>query len=173
MPPSAPSRASLAFAPALALALAALAPRGALGAAARAFVRPYYGGGPLTLNTTTLQYDVDGSVPIDTDFDFATIDADSWGVPWDSFLYEQPLPRSWEAKLNATIDAWRSWDRTLLLLLPMGDGDSKRTCPAQNATDGPTGLPVLSAVGGCSRCFDYNTTTNPVASFFVQVGGEG
>ena len=137
--------------------------------AARAqFVRPYYGGGPLLLNTTTLQYDVDASVQIAADFDLATIDADSWGVPWDAFIYEQPLPRSWELKLNATVEAWRGWDRALLLLLPMGDNDSRRSCPSQNATDSPTGLPVLSPVGGCARCFDYNTTTSPVAAFFRQ-----
>ena len=129
----------------LALLAAALA-----APAAAQFVRPYYGGGPLTLNTTTLQYDVDASVEIAADFDFATIDADSWGVPWDAFIYEQPLPRSWETKLNQTVDAWRGWDRALLLLLPMGDADSKRSCPSQNATDGPTGLPVLNAVGGCN-----------------------
>jgi hypothetical protein len=138
-------------------------------AAARAqFVRPYYGGGPLLLNTTTLQYDVDASVQIAADFDLATIDADSWGVPWDAFIYEQPLPRSWELKLNATVEAWRGWDRALLLLLPMGDNDSRRSCPSQNATDSPTGLPVLSPVGGCTRCFNYNTTTSPVAAFFRQ-----
>ena len=154
--------------PPLLLALAlALAPA----PAARAqFVRPYYGGGPLLLNTTTLQYDVDATVQIAADFDLAVIDADSWGVPWDSFIYEQPLPVSWEAKLNATVAAWRGWDRAILLLLPMGDGggDARRSCPAQNATDGPTGLPVLSPVGACSRCFDYNTTTSPVAAFFRQ-----
>ena len=151
-------------APLLPLLLAALA----AGRAAAQFVRPYYGGGPLTLNTTTLQYDVDASVEIAADFDLATIDADSWGVPWDSFIYEQPLPRSWETKLNQTVDAWRTWNRALLLLLPMGDADSKRSCPAQNATDGPTGLPVLNAVGNCKQCFDYNETTNPVAAFFRQ-----
>ena len=131
-------------------------------------MRPYYGGGPLLLNTTTLQYDVDASVQIAADFDLATIDADSWGVPWDAFIYEQPLPRSWELKLNATVEAWRGWDRALLLLLPMGDNDSRRSCPSQNATDSPTGLPVLSPVGGCTRCFNYNTTTSPVAAFFRQ-----
>jgi hypothetical protein len=162
MTAAAAATAAASLAALLALLLAAPA------AAARAFVRPYYGGGPLTLNTTTLQYDVDGSVPIATDFDFVVIDADSWGVPWDAFIYEQPLPRSWETKLNQTIDAWRAYDRALLLLLPMGDGDSKRSCPSQNATDGPTGLPVLNAVGGCKACFNYNTTTNPVAAFFVQ-----
>jgi len=154
----------LASAAALALAVVALAPA----ARAQGWVRPYYAGGPLALNLTTLQYDLDADVPIDADFDLLVVNADSWGVPWDSMIREEPLPVTFEQKLNASIDAWRRWGRAALLLLPMGDDASKRSCPASNATDGANGLPSLQPVGGCTRCFDYNETTNPVAAFFRQ-----
>ena len=166
MPQPSSSSSSAALRRSAALVVAALAGLGL--AAAQAYVRPYYAGGPVVLNTTTLQYDLDAAYPIAPDFDLVAIDADSWGIPWDSFLYEAPLPYSWELKLNETIAAWAAWDRPLLLSLPMGDADSLRSCPALNASDAPGGFPSLNPVGGCKRCFDYNTTTNPVAAFFVQ-----
>jgi len=128
----------------------------------------YFGGGPLALNLTTLQYDVYGEIDIATDFDYVSIDFDSWGVPWDSFIYEQPLPFSWENKLNNTISSWQAWNRPAVLLVSFGDSDSKRSCPALNASDVPGGYPNLQPVGNCQRCFDWNITTNPVAAFFRQ-----
>jgi hypothetical protein len=128
----------------------------------------YYGGGPLSLNLTTLQYDVYGDVDIATDFDYVSIDFDSWGIPWDSFIYEQPLPFSWENKLNNTIASWKNWNRPVVLLVSFGTSDSKRSCPALNASDSQGGYPNLQPVGNCQTCFDWNITTNPVAAFFRQ-----
>lgn len=129
--------------------------------------RPFYGGTPLALNLTTLQYDIVDEAPVAADFDFVHITLDSWGIPWDSFLYESPLPVSWEGKLNRTIAAVRAFNMPVLLSMPMGDVNS-RSCPAQNASDTPGGYPNLQPVGNCKSCFDYNETTNPVASFFRQ-----
>ncbi len=139
-------------------------------AASLVAARTAFGGVPLALNVTIFANEMDPTVPIAGDFDVLVLNLDSWGIPWDSFLYEQPLPISWEARLNASVAIYQATGLPLLLQLPMGDGDS-RSCPARNATDAPGSngaYPSVSPVGGCSSCFDYNEVTNPIASFFRQ-----
>jgi hypothetical protein len=42
--------------------------------------RPVYGGSPLTLNTSEFQFTLDGTIPINKDFDAVSVDISYYGV---------------------------------------------------------------------------------------------
>lgn len=46
----------------------------------RALNRPAYGASPLSLNTSNYQFELDGSIPIDSDFDAVSVDISYYGV---------------------------------------------------------------------------------------------
>lgn len=129
--------------------------------------RTVFGGTPLSLNTTTFQYFLDPSISLSPDFDFVSIDLSAYGVPWNSFLYQEPLPLSWQARLDTTVAAVETWQLPIFLQLGILGGKS---CPPQNASDVPgTDIPSVTNFDGCSTCFDYDIYRNPVASFIRQV----
>ena len=134
----------------------------AISAATCVAARPGYAATPLAYNTTTYATELDPKVTIVGDYDAVNVVWDSYGVPWATFISNAPLPAWWEDRLNRTIAATLAWKLPVVLTLSMGGG-SQRSCPAQNASD--TGV---NDVLICSQCFDYNTITNPLASFFRQ-----
>jgi len=96
------------------------------------------------------------------------VDLSYYGVPWNSFLYEQPLPVSWSERLWAAVKGVDSYELPVMLQFPI-NGNDKRSCPASNATDNPgTTSPGVNDFTGCARCFDYDVIRNPVASFVRQ-----
>jgi hypothetical protein len=89
---------------------------------------------------------------------------DYYGVPWSSFLTENTsFPISWLTRLNATLEAAITWNRPVYLAYEMLSGPF-RTCPAQNATDGPNNTPVVDEFQPCTSCFDFSPVTNPFAA---------
>ena len=112
------------------------------------------------------EQEIDPKVTLVGDFDAVQLLwGDAYGVPWASFLYEDPIPEWWMERLNRTVLATAAWQLPVVLSLQMGSGTG-RSCPAQNATG--TTYPTVSSFYGCNACFDYNEVTNPVASFFRQ-----
>lgn len=140
-----------------------LALAGALGHAA---ARPGYAGAPLAVNLTGGQQmyltELDPSVIVTSDWDAITISWEAYGVPWNSFISNAPLPAWWEDRLNRTLEYVAAAKLPVILQLSHGGGN-KRSCPAQNATE--TGVQDVLV---CGSCFDYNVVTNPLASFFRQ-----
>ncbi len=83
-------------------------------------------------------------------------------------MYEEPLPVSWAERLDAAVSGVDSYELPVVLQFPIL-GNDKSSCPPSNASDYPgTTSPGVSDFTGCTRCFDYNTITNPIASFVRQ-----
>jgi hypothetical protein len=152
-----------ALAPARAASVpAALAPLGV------SLQRPVYGGSPVRLNTSEYQFVIDETIPLVGDVDLVSVDLSYYGIPWSSFLYEQPLPVSWSERLWAAVRGVDSYELPVMLQFPI-NGNDRRSCPASNASDVPgTTSPGVSNFDGCSQCFDYDIVRNPVASFVRQ-----
>ena len=111
---------------------------------------------------------LDGSIDIKADFDVVSVDVSYYGVPWNSFFYEQPLPVSWAERLDAMVKAVDAYELPVMLQFAI-HGNDKRSCPPSNASDYPgTTSPGVSDFSGCTQCFDYNTITNPIAAFVRQ-----
>jgi len=97
-----------------------------------------------------------------------SVDVSAYGVPWNSFLYEEPLPVSWATRLDAMVTAVDSYELPVVLSFSM-NGNDKHSCPSSNASDYPgTTSPAETDFAGCTRCFDYDIVRNPVASFVRQ-----
>jgi hypothetical protein len=89
-------------------------------------------------------------------------------IPWNSFLYEEPLPVSWAERLDAAVKGVDSYGLPVFLQFPI-NGNDKRSCPASNASDIPgTTSPGVNDFAGCAKCFDYDIVRNPIASFVRQ-----
>ena len=48
-----------------------------------------------------------------------SIDISEYGVPWQSFLYEEPLPVSWANRLDAMVKGADSYDLPVVLSFSM------------------------------------------------------
>lgn len=130
--------------------------------------RPIFSASPLSLNTSQYQFVIDETIPLIGDFDAVSIDLSTYGIPWNSFLYEEPLPVSWAERLDAAVKGVDTYDLPVVLQFAIL-GSDKRSCPSSNASDYPgTTSPGVSDFAGCTRCFDYNIVTNPIASFVRQ-----
>jgi len=130
--------------------------------------RPGYLASPIALNKSTFFTEIDPSVIISADWDAVNVVWDSYGVPWSSFLNNAPQPEWWQERLNRTIAATQAWKLPVVLTLPGGAGQN-RGCPAENASESGSSYPSVSGTIVCDNdCFDYNTVTNPLASFFRQ-----
>jgi len=130
--------------------------------------RSLFSAAPLSLNTSQYQYVLDGSIPISTDFDVVSVDLSYYGVPWNSFLYEEPLPVSWAERLDAMVKAVDAYELPVFLQFAI-TGNDKRSSPSSNASDYPgTTSPGVSDFNGCTQCFDYDIVRNPVAAFIRQ-----
>ena len=130
--------------------------------------RSAFSASPLSLNVSEYQFVLDGSIPIAGDFDVVSVDLSYYGVPWASFLYEQPLPVSWEARLGRMVEAVDSYELPVFLQFSL-TGNDKRSCPSSNATDQPYSTnPGVADFYGCTQCFDYDVVRNPIASFIRQ-----
>jgi hypothetical protein len=128
--------------------------------------QPLFSSTPVQINTQTEDYFFyfDSSIPLDTDVDIVALHDDYYGIPWSSFLNENiSLPISWLTRLNSTLEAALSWNRPVYLAYEMLSGPY-RTCPAQNATDGPNNTPVVTEFQPCTSCYDFSFITNPFAS---------
>ncbi len=91
-----------------------------------------------------------------------------YGVPWNSFLYEAPLPVSWAERLDAMVKAVDAYELPVMLQFAI-HGNDKHSCPPSNASDYPgTTSPGVADFSGCTQCFDYNIITNPIAAFVRQ-----
>jgi len=131
--------------------------------------RPAYAAAPLALNTSQYQFVLDGSIPIKEDFDAVSVDLSYYGLPWNSFLYEEPLPVSWAERLAAMVNAVDAYELPVLLQFSITGNDGHTSCPTANASDIPgTTSPGVSPFTGCDKCFDYDIVRNPVASFIRQ-----
>lgn len=142
-----------------------------------------YAATPVMLNTsdpTNYFFGFDASVPLSEDVDVVSIHDDFYGVPWAAFLAAAEnrtatLPVSWMGRLNATLAAVTAWDKPVFLTIQMLSG-TLRTCPAQNATDGPADFPVVTPFADCDSCFDFSSPSGQLvqrahllyASFMVQ-----
>ena len=130
--------------------------------------RTLFSASPLSLNTSEYQFVLDGSIRIREDFDIVSVDLSYYGIPWNSFLYEAPLPVSWATRLDAMVQAVDAYELPVMLQFSI-TGNDKRSCPTSNASDYPgTTSPGVSDFAGCTKCFDYNIITNPVASYIRQ-----
>ena len=139
-----------------------------LGVSLSALQRPAFSASPVALNTSQFQFVIDETIPLAGDFDVVSVDLSYYGIPWDSFLYEQPLPVSWSERLWAAVRGVDSYELPVMLQFPI-NGNDKRSCPASNATDYPgTTSPGVSDFAGCAKCFDYDVVRNPIASFVRQ-----
>ena len=97
-----------------------------------------------------------------------SVDLSYYGVPWNSFLYELPLPVSWAERLDAAVKGVDSYELPVMLQFPI-NGNDKTSCPASNASDYPgTTSPGVNDFTGCTQCFDYSIVRNPIASFIRQ-----
>jgi len=97
-----------------------------------------------------------------------SVDISAYGVPWNSFLYEEPLPVSWSERLDAMVKGVDSYELPVILTFSM-NGNDKHSCPSSNASDYPGSTsPAETDFSGCKRCFDYDIVRNPVASFVRQ-----
>ena len=155
---------------ALASARAASVPAALLphGVSLTALNRPVFSASPIALNTTQYQFVIDETIPLVGDWDVVSVDLSYYGVPWNSFLYEQPLPVSWSERLWAAVRGVDTYELPVMLQFPI-NGNDKRSCPASNASDYPgTTSPGVNDFAGCARCFDYDIVRNPVASFVRQ-----
>lgn len=118
--------------------------------------RAIYAGAPLSLNTSQYQFVVDETINLLGDFDAVSIDLTNYGIPWNSFLYEEPLPVSWSERLYAAVAGVDSYDLPVILSFSM-NGNGRASCPASNATDiAGTTSPGVDDFSGCQQCFDYN-----------------
>jgi hypothetical protein len=128
--------------------------------------RPQYAATPVQLDAS-FAFVFDPTIPLAEDVDVVAIHDDFYGVPWTAFLSPSPnisdFPKSWLGRLNATLEAVIAWDRPVFLTMGMLSG-RLRTCPSQNASDSPSGDPIVTAYSGCDSCFDFNTSTNPLAA---------
>ena len=64
------------------------------------------------------------------------MDISAYGVPWNSFLYEEPLPVSWSERLDAMVKGVDSYELPVILTFSM-NGNDKHSCPSSNASDYP------------------------------------
>lgn len=122
---------------------------------------------PLNLDVYgTKQFMLDGNVSLTGDWDAVTLDFSGYGIPYSSFMYEEPQPVSWAARVATALgDITGSWRLPVILQLPVVDG----SCPPMNATDSPGGsTPSVNSFTGCSSCFDFSEVRNPVAAFVKQ-----
>lgn len=119
---------------------------------------------PVQIDTTTQDYFFyfDNAIPLNKDADIVALHDDYYGVPWTAFLSQGPLPMSWLLRLNATLESVLAWKKPVYLAYEMLSGPL-RTCPAQNATDGPDNQPVVTSFTPCSSCYDFSTISNPEA----------
>ena len=130
--------------------------------------RSLFSAAPLSLNVSQYQYVLDGNIPISTDFDVVSVDLSYYGLPWNSFLYEEPLPVSWATRLDAMVKAVDAYELPVFLQFAIA-GNDKRSCPTSNASDYPgTTSPGVADFTGCVQCFDYDIIRNPIASFIRQ-----
>ena len=133
-----------------------------------ALQRPAFSASPITLNTSEFQFVIDDSISLLGDWDVVSVDLSYYGIPWSSFLYEEPLPVSWATRLDNAVKGVDSYELPVVLQFPIL-GSDKRSCPVSNATDYPGSTsPGVNDFYGCTRCFDYSVITNPVASFVRQ-----
>jgi hypothetical protein len=118
---------------------------------------------PVQINTATSDYFFyfDKAIPLNTDVDIVAVHDDYYGVPWSAFLGQGSLPISWMTRLNSTLEAVLNWNKPVYLAYEMLSGPL-RTCPAQNASDGPGNSPVVTAYSSCTSCFDFSLS-NPEA----------
>ena len=94
-----------------------------------------------------------------------SIDISAYGVPWNSFLYEEPLPVSWSERLDAMVKGVDSYNLPVILTFSM-TGNDKKSCPSSNATDQPGGTtPGVGDFAGCTQCFDWDIVRNPIARY--------
>ena len=77
------------------------------------------------------------------------------------------LPTSWLLRLNTTLAATRAWGLPAFGTLQMLTSPM-RTCPAQNASDGPNGEALVTPFEGCTSCYDFSPATNPRAMSLVR-----
>ena len=127
----------------------------ALAAAGLSLDRPAYSASPVSLNTSQYQFVIDESITLRGDFDVVSVDLSYYGIPWNSFLYEQPLPVSWSERLWAAVRGVDSYELPVMLQFPI-NGNDRRSCPASNASDVPgTTSPGVDNFLGCDKCFDY------------------
>ena len=134
----------------------------------RALQRPVFSASPISLNYTEYQFVIDDSITLRGDFDVVSVDLSYYGIPWNSFLYEEPLPVSWSNRLANAVAGVDSYELPVMLQFPI-NGNDKRSCPASNASDYPgTTSPGVNDFAGCTRCFDYDLVRNPIASFVRQ-----
>ena len=82
------------------------------------------------------QFVLDGSIALRGDFDAVSVDLSYYGVPWNSFLYEDPLPVSWAERLEAMVAAVDAYELPVILSFAI-NGNDKHSCPATNASDYP------------------------------------
>ena len=102
------------------------------------------------------------------DWDAVSIDISAYGVPWNSFLYEEPLPVSWSERLDAMVKGVDSYELPVILTFSL-NGNDKRSCPSSNASDQPGSTsPGVADFSGCTKCFDWDIVRNPIASFIRQ-----
>lgn len=120
---------------------------------------------PVQIDTATQDYYFyfDNAIPLNEDVDIVAIHDDYYGVPWTAFLSQGPLPVTWLTRLNATLESVLKWNKKVYLAYEMLSGPL-RTCPAQNATDGPDNQPVVTPFTPCTSCYDFSTTSNPEAA---------
>lgn len=128
--------------------------------------RPIFAGSPLSLDVGgSQQFIPNPNVTLTGDWDAVSLDMTPYGIPYSAFVYEEPQPVSWAARLAATLEAITgSWQLPVVLQLPVTQG----SCPPQNASDGAGGAPSVNDFTGCSACFDYDEVTNPIAAFIKQ-----
>ena len=123
---------------------------------------------PLALNTSQFQFVLDPSITLRGDWDAVSVDISQYGVPWNSFLYEQPLPISWSERLEAMVLGVDSYELPVILSFS-ALGNNKHSCPSNNASDYPgTASPDVPDFRDCQKCFDFDLVRNPVASFIRQ-----
>ena len=90
---------------------------------------------------------LDGSIALRDDFDAVSVDLSYYGVPWNSFLYEAPLPVSWAERLDAMVKAVDAYELPVVLSFSI-NGNDKHSCPATNASD----YPGTTSPGGAWTC---------------------
>jgi len=89
-------------------------------------------------------------------FQKVSVDISYYGVPWNSFLYELPLPVSWAERLYAMVEGVDAYELPVILSFAI-NGNDKKSCPASNASDYPgTTSPGVNDFTGCTQCFDYD-----------------
>ena len=123
---------------------------------------------PLALNTSEFQFVLDASIALRGDWDAVSVDISQYGVPWNSFLYQEPLPVSWSERLDAMVKGVDSYELPVILSFS-ALGSDKHSCPSNNASDYPgTASPDVPDFRDCTKCFDFDLVRNPVASFVRQ-----